>query len=423
MRKKTKWLGLLLAVLMVFALAACGGGENAGDDTKGNDDASNATELTFWAPFSGPDGPKMKQIVEDYNQSQDQYKVNFQIVPQTEYYKTVDLAFNGEKNAPDFLIIHGDQMTTYAKKGVIKNLDDVIGETISKDQYHENAWENVTVDGSLYGFPLDIQPLMLYWNKDLFKEAGLDPETPPTNREEFLEYAQKLTNKDKNQYGFVVPTLWPQQFIFPTLVAQNGGELMVDGKINFTSDAVVEALQFQRDLIEKYQVSPADVQQDGEVTMFLQGKNAMHLNGPWMLKQWEDSGMNFGVAPVPQFGTVKAVYANSHNFAINNNVDDSKVTGITDFLKYIADNGMTWAESGQAPASKAVYESEEFNQLYQQPKVAQQFDYVKVSPDVENWGQISNPLFEAVNVALLGQKDIKEALEEAEKKAQQILEQ
>jgi multiple sugar transport system substrate-binding protein len=82
---------------------------------------------------------------------------------------------------------------------------------------------------------------------------------------------------------------------------------------------------------------------------------------------------------------------------------------------------MAWAESGQAPASKAVYESEEFSEMKQQPEVAKQFDYTRFSPRVRNWGQLSDPLMEAVNEVLLGQKEPREALEEAQNRAQQQL--
>ncbi|WP_425432211.1 ABC transporter substrate-binding protein [Halobacillus massiliensis] len=412
-----KWLAVLFASLMVFVLAACSSGEESGGDSGGSGD-----KITLWAPFSGPDGPKMKEIVDEYNKSQDKYNVDLQIVPQSEYYKTVDLAVNGEKNMPEFLVMHGDQLISYANKDVLKNLDDIVGDKVKEDDYHEKGWESATVDEKLYGVPLDIHPLMFYWNKDLFEEAGLDPDTPPANREEFLQYAKKLTDADKQQYGFVVPTLWPQQFIFPTLVHQNGGDLYADGKAQFTSDPVVEALQFELDLIKKHKVSPADVQQDGEVTLFLQGKNAMHLNGPWMMNQWEESGINYGVAPVPQLGTEQqAVFANSHNFVIPKEVSDEKVEGITDFLNYVSENGMAWAESGQAPAAKATYESDEFQELKQQPQVAKQFDNAVFSPEVENWGQISDPLYNGINEVLLGQKDIQEALEEAQQQADERL--
>jgi multiple sugar transport system substrate-binding protein len=107
---------------------------------------------------------------------------------------------------------------------------------------------------------------------------------------------------------------------------------------------------------------------------------------------------------------------------IPTSVDDEKIDGITNFLRYVGDNALAWSNSGQAPASKAVYESEEFQEVnIQSPQVAKQFDYVTFSPDVENWGMAIDPLMEAINAALLGQKDVKEALEEAQKKASQAL--
>ncbi|WP_404405379.1 ABC transporter substrate-binding protein [Jeotgalibacillus malaysiensis] len=409
-----------LAVASV--LAAC-----SGDDTsnEGSSEGSSGTqEITFWAPFSGADGPNMEQIVNEFNDSQDEVSVDFQIVPQSEYYTTLDLSLSGQQEGADVMIMHGDQIMTYANQNIIKNLDDIVGDQIDRENYHPTAWEGAEVDGSIYGVPLDIHPLMFYYNKDLFEAAGLDPEAPPTNREEFLEAAIATTNADEGQYGFAVPTLWPQQFIFPSIVYQNGGELITDdGEVQYDSPEAVEALEFLHSLIYEHEVSPADIQQDGELTLFLQGNSAMHMNGPWMMNQFEESGMNYGVAPVPQLGTEQqAVFANSHNFVIPETVqDDAKIEAITTFLNYVDENGMAWAESGQAPASKAVYESDEFNEMKQQPEVAKQFEYVQFSPNVENWGPVSDPLFSAVNEVLLNQRDAQEALEQAAQDAQSSL--
>jgi multiple sugar transport system substrate-binding protein len=413
--------GKLLIILLLVGLVACGNDEGsgtAGDDTES---AAGGEQITLWVPFSGPDGPKMQEIVNAFNESQDEFSVDYQVVPQSEYYTTIDLTLNDNRNVPDLMVMHADQLLTYVENDLLKNLDEITGETVNLEDYNENAVEGAMVDGELYGIPLDIHPLMFYWNKDLFEAAGLDPDVPPTNREEFVEFAQKLTDGN-GQYGYVVPTLWPQQFIMPTIVYQNGGKLIDDGQVLYDSEEVVEALEFQRSLITEYGVSPSDVQQDGEVTLFLQGKNAMHMNGPWMLQQWEDAGMNFGVAPVPMLGTEKqAVFGNSHNFVVPEVVGEEKHEAIKQFLSFTAENGMAWAESGQAPVSKAVYESDEFQEMKQQPEVAKQFDYTHFSPRVRNWGQLSDPLMEAVNEVLLGQKEPREALEEATNRAQQRL--
>lgn len=419
--KTKKLLGIAMtAALIIGSLGACSNGDSKGDASSKKGDNT----ITFWAPFSGPDGPRMKTIVDDYNNSQDNVTVDFQIVPQSEYYKTVDLSMSGQKNSPDVMIMHGDQIPTYVEKDLLKDVTETAKKAeITQEEYSDKAWTGAQIDGKQYGIPLDIHPLIFYYNKDLFKAAGLDPENPPKNREEFVDAAKKLTDASKNQYGFVVPTLWPNQFIFPTIVFQNGGQLIEDGKVKYDSPEAVEALTFLSDLIKKEKVSPANVQQDGEVTLFLQGKNAMHLNGPWMMEQWDKAKINYGVAPVPQLGTEKqAVFGNSHNFVIPASVkDEKKLEGITDFLKYVADNSMEWAKSGMAPTSKAVYESPEFQEMKQQPQVAKQFEYTEFSPRISNWGQVSEPLWQEVNLALLGKKDPKKAMEDAAKKAEQLL--
>ncbi|WHY91525.1 ABC transporter substrate-binding protein [Neobacillus cucumis] len=419
--KKKRFLGIALtAALALGSLAGCA---SKSEDSAGT--AGKGEKITFWAPFSGADGPRMKNIVANYNKLQSKYQVDMQIIPQNDYYKTVDLSFSGQKSGPDVMIMHADQLTNYESKHLIKDITDVAEKAgIKKENYSETAWNAGAFDGKQYSVPLDIHPLILYYNKDLFKAAGLDPNKPPKTREEFVADAKKLTDSSKNQWGFVVPTLWPNQFIYPTVFFQNGGELLKDGKPNYNSPEGVEALTFLSDLIHKDKVSPENVQQDGEVTLFLQGKNAMQLNGPWMMEQWDKAGIHYGVAPVPQLGTkTQAVYANGHNFVIPAAVkDQKKLDGITDFLKYVGNNAMEWARSGQAPASKAIYEQNaEFKKMTQQPQVAKEFTYAKFAPRIANWGQISDPLWAEVNLALLGKKDPKQALDDATKKAEQVM--
>ncbi|WP_082235487.1 ABC transporter substrate-binding protein [Halobacillus massiliensis] len=414
------FLACMLSVLLVIGVMGCSS-ESSGENGQ---DEGNVKKITFWTPFSGPDGPKMKEIVDGFNDSQNQYEVNLEIKPNEDYYKTLDLAIQDKKNVPDLSIVHANHLPTYADKGILKQMDDLTGDLVKKENYHENAWEGASYNGKLYGVPLDIHPLILYWNKDMFKEAGLDPNKPPKNRKEFLEIAKKLTNKDKGQYGTVVPTGGLQDFIFPTIVYQNGGELITDDKeINYDTKPVIDALQFERDLIEKYNVAPSDVQ-DSPTPLFLQQRAGMILNGPWMINQFKESDIDFGSAPIPQLGTdTQAVYGNSHNFVILDSVkDEKKIAGIKEFISYVGENSISWAEAGQAPASKAVLESDKFKELDHQPNVAQQFDYVKFPPDVPNWGQTSDPLFEEVNLVLLGQKDAKQAMEDAVKESKAKME-
>jgi multiple sugar transport system substrate-binding protein len=414
--------GVAAATILGTALVLTGCSSKTSEETSSTS-SSGKQEITFWTPFSGADGPFMKKIVDAYNEQSNKYHVKFQIIPSGEYYKQVDLALSTGKNRPDLMIMHVDQIPTYQKKGQLQPVDDIAAKAdIKKEDFVEAPVKYATIDGKWYGIPLDIHPLILYYNKDLFKAAGIDH--PPTNRQEFIDDAKKLTDKSKGQWGYVVPTLWPQQFIFPTIVGQNGAKLADEqGKPQLNSPEAVEALTFLKDLIYKYKVSPEKVAQDGEVTLFLQGKNAMQLNGPWMKDQFDKAKINYGVAPVPQLGTKQqAVQAGSHNFVIPKDVKDPKVLeGIGDFLKYVAAHSIDWAQSGQAVASKQVLASDAFKQLTkQQTIVAQEFDYAQFNPPVINWGAMTADLYKEINLVLLGQKDPKKALDEAQEKALQV---
>lgn len=445
MRQSFKRFGTLFLMLNVTALvmAGCGssGSDNSGSNSSANggntaatananaNAASNdkpaetkgdPTELLFWSPFSGADGSFMKKIVENYNAAQDQYKVKFVIQPNGEYYKLLDVALSTGKERPDLMIMHVDQIPTYVSKSQLQPLDDIATKAgINKTDYVEAPVQYSTIDSKWYGIPLDIHPLVMYYNKDLFEKAGIT--APPTNRAEFDADVEKLTDKSKGQYGYVVPTLWPQQFIFPTLVWQNGGELWNGTDVAYNSPEAVEMVQWMRGMVDKG-ISPGNVQQDGENTLFLQGKNAIQFNGPWMKSQFDEAGLNYGIAPVPQIGKAKqAVFAGSHNFAIPKDVTDTKkLDGIGDFLKYVASNSLDWAKSGQALAAKPMLESADFKAL-PQSSIADSFSYVQFAPNVLNWGKISDPIWGELSSALLGKKDPQKALDDAVAKSKQAM--
>ena len=432
--KRMKWMHVALIACLVLALAACGSGKSQSRDQgqPGSSDAASPsasaapkgkTELVFWAPFSGPDGPFMKKIVDAYNEQSDRHQVKFQIQPSGDYYKLLDNAFATKKNMPDLMIMHLDAIPTYVSKNLLQPMDDLAAKAgIQKGDYVDAAVNYATIDGKWWGIPLDIHPLIMYYNKDLFAEAGI--EQPPTNMEEFLDAAKKLTDSSKGQWGYVVPTLWPQQFIFPTLIYQQGADLVdAEGKPNLNSPEAVKALTFLKSLIYEHKVSPENVAQDGEVKLFLQGKNAIQFNGPWMKDQWDKAGINYGVAPVPVFFDQPGVFGGSHTFVVpKEQTDAAKLEAIGDFLKYVAGHSIDWAQSGQAVASKQVLASPEFQQLtQQQTEVAKEFDYVHFAPPIPNWGALVGELWTQVNLTLLNKAEPQKALDEAQNKALQAL--
>ncbi|ASS66506.1 MULTISPECIES: ABC transporter substrate-binding protein [unclassified Paenibacillus] len=419
--KKASILAMTMMVPLLATACSSNGGDNAPAGEGQKSGGGKKTEILFWSPFSGSDGPFMKKIVDKYNSSQDSYKVNFVIQPNGEYYKQLDVALSTGKERPDLMIMHVDSVPTYQSKDQLQPVDELAASAgINPADFAEAPVKYATIDSKLYSIPLDIHPLVMYYNKDLFEKAGIG--APPTNRAEFDSAVEKLTDKSKGVYGYVVPSLWPQQFIFPSLVWQNGGELWNGSDVAYNSPEAVEMVQWLRGMVEKG-ISPGNVQQDGENTLFLQGKNAIQFNGPWMKSQFDEAGLNYGVAVVPQIGKAKqAVYAGSHGFVVPKAVTDAgKLAGIGDFLKYVAGNSLDWAESGQAVASHKVLESAEFKAMEFQSTVAQSFPSVQFAPNVLNWGTIVEPLWGELSNAILGKKSPQQAMDDAVAKSRQAI--
>ncbi|WP_431307954.1 extracellular solute-binding protein [Alicyclobacillus sacchari] len=120
------------------------------------------------------------------------------------------------------------------------------------------------------------------------------------NQQQFVSYAEKLTNRSRGVWGYVQQPGWPNQFLFPSLIAQFGGSLANPAakKMEFNSQAGVEALQFEWNTIYKWKVSPTNASNNEYVNLFEKGQNAMVMDGAYDYQPFKEAlGSNLGVAP------------------------------------------------------------------------------------------------------------------------------
>ncbi|MEZ0536821.1 ABC transporter substrate-binding protein [Caldicellulosiruptoraceae bacterium PP1] len=425
MKSSKRMIALFLVVVFAFTFAFAFHTNSA--------KAAGPIQLEFWNGFTGPDGKGIAKLVDIFNQKyQGKIQVKMQVMQWGAYYDKIVTAVVSGK-APDIGIMHLDSIAKYANKGILLPLDEFASKLkLSENDFIPVVWKAGIINGKRYGIPLDVHPLALYYNVDLLKQAGYDH--PPANREEFLDLAKKCT-KDTDgdgkidQWGFAMPPGWPSSQIYWAYLHQFGGKAFDDylkiTKPLFNSKEGIEALQFLVDTIFKYKISPANIQQDGEVTLFKQGKLAMQLNGIWMIQGYkEQKGLNFMTAPVPQIGPKKATWAGSHNFVVFKKKDfNSKKDAIFKFIDFISRNSFEWAKAGQVPARNSVRFSKAFATLKEQYEIAKQADYIVFPPMSPISGDVMGPLGEAVNLAVLGKKTPKQALDEAAVKVEKIIKQ
>ncbi len=164
--------------------------------------------------------------------------------------------------------------------------------------------------------PMNFATLLMYYNKDLFTAAGLDPNKPPTDWASWIDAIKKLTDASKGQYGLAIgehDTI-PN---WPLFIWGNGGDIVKDGKSALNDPKTVEALQTWGDLVAKDGVSPFGLSGADADKLFQSGKAAMEITGPWMVNGFVDAKLNFDVAPIPAGPGGEVSYSDSVVIMVN----------------------------------------------------------------------------------------------------------
>ncbi len=186
---------------------------------------------------------------------------------------------------PDVIVEDRPQLVQRAKDNIATNLGEMARrDGINGSQFWDFTWEEATVDGDPYGIPFETDVRVLYWNKQAFEEAGLDPEKPPTTWDELWEYADKLDKKNEDgtysriafhpDLGNAGWNVWSRT---------NGAELVKDGKPSVNDPKVVETFEWIKQWYDRY--GGYDAMQQFRSTFgappndaFMSGKVAMLLD-------------------------------------------------------------------------------------------------------------------------------------------------
>ncbi|MCP3784035.1 MULTISPECIES: ABC transporter substrate-binding protein [Micromonospora] len=428
-RRRLLGLGVGLGAAATLTLAGCGGGSS----TKGSTAAGNGgkaytgpkVDLKLWNGFTGGDGDIFKKLVEQFNSEHQNIAVSVITYEWQDYYSKLPGAVSSG-NGPDIAVMHMDQLATFAARGVITELDDVATALqLSEGDFAPTVWKGGLYHDKRYGIPLDMHPLGFYYNKAVMQKAGLDPNKPPTTKD---EYTAALTELKKSgiQGFWVSPFQFTGGMTFYSLLHQWGGTLF-DGEVakaTFNSDPAVEACTWLVDMI-KQGFSPANVGQDADYLALKSGKNAFNWNGIWQINDLKKSaGLQWGVAPLPQIGSQKAAWANSHNFTIvkQRSADNNKVSGAKVFINWLSEHSLDWAKGGQIPARKEVREGAEFKALPEISVLAPELEYAAFPPAAPGLGEVMVTFYNAFNEAALGKKSPKQALDDGVAKANKQLE-
>jgi multiple sugar transport system substrate-binding protein len=344
--------------------------------------AAYAEETVVWWDFlGGGDGVRMKQMISDFNAAHaGKVKIDATTLEWgTPFYSKVQTsAAVGE--APDVMTYHASRIPLAVSQDILEEItaDDWSKMGLAQADFATATWDAVTVDGKQYAVPLDTHPIVLYYNRDLLKKAGMlgDDGRPKGmgSRDEFSATLQAL--KDSGVEFPLGSVTADGNFMFRTiysLVCQQGGELMTGGEFlaGDNGEKLKNALAVLQDwtksgLQSSYTDYPATV------ALFTSGKAAMMINGVWEVPTMTDLAkqnklFDWGAVELPVVFDKPCTYADSHTFAIPKNqgktMSAEKRAAVLEVVSWIDKNSLFWATAGHIPAYKPVTDSAEYKAM------------------------------------------------------------
>ncbi len=217
---------MLLLMFSLVALAACTNSDSSKEEEKPDTDATDdeksddgKVEIEFWHAMSGSGQESLDSIVNGFNESQDKYTVNAEFQGTYEESLTKLRSVGGTKDAPAITQVFEVGTKYMIDSGFVEPMNTFIDKyDYDLSQLEENILNYYKVDGELYSMPFNSSTPVMIYNKDAFKEAGLDPKKAPETFQEVIDAAAKL--KTDTMAGFSILTYG---WFFEQLVATQGG--------------------------------------------------------------------------------------------------------------------------------------------------------------------------------------------------------
>ncbi|MEI6113897.1 MAG: ABC transporter substrate-binding protein, partial [Burkholderiales bacterium] len=286
-----------------------------------------------------------------------------------------------------------------------------------------------------WGVPFQRSTVVLYWNKEAFKEAGLDPNKPPKTWDETVSMGQKLTKKDAagnvTQWGIQVPSSGFPYWLFQGFSTQNDAILAnADGnQVKYDAPNVIGALQYWVDLSRKYGIHPPGVVEWGTTPRdFMEKKVAMIWTTTGNLTNIRaNAKFDFGVAMLPA-GKKPGSPTGGGNFFIFKKVSPAEQEGSFKFAKWLTQpaRAAQWSiDTGYVAVAPASYETEALKKYaadFPPALVARdQLEFAVAELSTHDNQRVTKALNDGLQAALTGGKTPEQAMKDAQVEATRLL--
>jgi multiple sugar transport system substrate-binding protein len=338
MRSRRVGAAALLASLAMFATACGGGGADGGGGAGGQaSDAAPTGTITVWARDAQQ--TFMKQLVDLYNRDHE-VEAQLTVVPSASFVQKLGTAASSG-SGPDVASIDLVFAPYFAQAGALEDITQMADSLPYKDALSPSHRRMSTYEGATYALPFTAEASAMYYNKDLFKKAGLDPEKPPTNYAEIRDAAKKIRDLGDDHYGFTFAGGCGGCNVFeftPHIWASGGDVLSEDGKqAMLDSPQVTDALQLYRDMFTDGSIPSAAKNDAGtqQIPLFTSGKVGMTPLGAFAIPTMEKADVDFGVFPIPGKDGEFSSFAGGDVISVISGTQNQ--AGAQDFVKWVTE--------------------------------------------------------------------------------------
>lgn len=302
------------------------------------------------------------------------------------------------------------------------------------DGFYPGFMANSQTGGKVWSVPFQRSTIVLYYNKEAFEEAGLNPDQPPKTWDEMRDMAAKLVTKDGDnvkRWGIEIPSTGYPYWMLQALAIENGQELFNDAgnEVYFDAPKTVEALKYWVGLSAEDHVMPKGAIEWGTLRSdFLEGKTAMMWHSTGNLTAVKDGAkFDFGVAMLPTKERPGSPTGGGNFYVFKSASPEQQKAAVT-FMKWMTtpERAAEWSmKSGYVAVSPAAYETEEMKayvEEFPQALVARdQLEHAVAELAVHENGRIYKILNDAVQSAVTGSASPEDALSSAQNQADRVL--
>ncbi|HMK68375.1 MAG TPA: sugar ABC transporter substrate-binding protein [Stellaceae bacterium] len=374
--------------------------------------------------FSVPEPTRitlMTSLIERFNQSQKDFAVEVEFVPQAQARQKLISAISAG-SPPDCCQVWDNWLGQFQGMGALEDLTQRVQSWKHQPDVLPTAWQTVTIGKEILSLPLSITLDGIYYRRDRLKEVGIKEPSPDWTWDDFLKIAQAFTKPDKNQYGYGMrgagtwAVLYPSEFAYA-----NGAQVLKDGKVVINSKEGVDALAWYMDLALKHKVTPPSAPTDGFVEIvetFGRGVTSMYQHNSGSVGQQKKNvgADNFATLPVP-IGPAKTRASFYFSETLTAFKGARNKEGAWRFMSFMLEDEpslMYCKTLGLLPARKSIVEQPEFKGDPALAGFLNSFSFSIVSPYLAypGWGgRLDSDGVPLIQQAIVGKISPKECLD------------